>query len=309
MGSSQYSGPDVFLYPVEITPNNNNIVFKEAPGTGSETSVDYNITEGIWWIHLSNDNDFRNEYQSVLLDIQEAINNDGNIGGTYKFRELDKSGSDLGFSSLRLDQDNDPDGEDFQIDFANSTIPPEILGFKPDRTSAITDSSSISGTVSVYGKWQSPVTASNKTRSWNAQVMRSNTGGNAEINTWKPDTQTRMIKYHQVAGAHVYKYKAEDSSLASDAGLIQDDVNNGLEDLWRGLRIGDVLAIYNNGDDSNSLKPKSFSDETEPLSINESSNRQFREWISNEPNYAGEFYDIQFEAVIEDSSEIGPYRH
>jgi len=247
-------GTDRFFYPFVIDSSVNQLVFRE-------DGVDYTFTiePGVYWSHRVS---ATTSYQSVLIAIEDKINAQS-VTGNYQFQSHTISTDEFSNSSLKL-VDTNGSGLKFSWQFQNAsfTFNPGYLGFNRNRNITANSAKStdeLLSTMSILGQWLSPKQAAFKTRT-NEQrnVFRSDSGPNATINAWTPTEKTRNHKYHKIHAAHIYRYRALDSTEASEAGLTENDTNNTLEDLVEGMKIGAVgFTIYDKGENADALDPYS----------------------------------------------------
>jgi len=307
MGNS-YTGPDRFYYPIRVTTKNNRFVFKEE----SKTVVDDLILDiGLYWMHR--DSQIDSEYPSFYLAIENLLNTNGTLAGTYQFQIHTPSGG-LTNSSVSLVQTDDPNNDSITLKFNDGdwTMNRGWFGFPVNESSEPNGADRIDGTASILGAWQSPKTAAYKTRNRSSDVIRSNPGPNAVSNKWIPDTETRMFRYHEVATGHIYKYRAQDSTLATEAGLPTGDTNNAFEHLLSGMQISDTINIYNEGDSGNALVPTdgTFDGLVEACSVDQSTQKGLTDIITGEQQYGGQYYDLNWEMLIErDNVGFSGYDH
>lgn len=300
MSSSLYSGYVLLYYPIQLTTDNNQIVFDEG-GTTKTLTFD----PGIYWAI----DDLDLETEGVYTPLYEVIDDKltSEFSEFYDFFPITPTDYYL---DIGIELDGGSTSFSLNFSSSNFTMDPRLFGF-PESTSTDKSSSSekIQGTISQYGLWASHDTPSDLRYNKELEVFRSRQGPGARINQWTPDMGSRRIAFHgdsNMPAAFVYPEKANDSDLASQAGLAQNDTANGLRDVFESLPLGDVLAGYNYSSGDGRLAIEDI-DDNEILE-GKPSVSSFRDWIDDGMKYGNEAYDVEFElyekTAISDSTEF-----
>jgi len=302
---NDYEGLDRYFYPVLITQENNTLIVGEGV-------TDYTVTipPGVYWSHL--DSVVDSTYPSLQLEVVNQINNSG-VSATYGVGVLDLSDGDLRYSSLIWKQTSGSSvgGWGFKFSNRNNTFNSGYLGFQRELTTSNRSAGrDLNGEASLLGQWIAPVKAAYKLRDSSKKAFRSDQGPNASINSWTPPKEVRGFKYHKVHGAHVYRYRAKDSTEATEAGLPTGDTNNALEDMVKSMPDSRILAKHVSSQQSDAME---FNTESPPVSesyIAMSDEVKLTEIRGERTKWEGEHYDIEGGLIIyEDESALDGYQH
>lgn len=319
---SEILGPDRYFWPIYITDWENTFTFFEgdvSKATGDIVNIQ--VDPGIYYLHrdtAAHPAPYRSLYLELESELDAVRDDSGNgLNGTYRFGPRDLSDSDLGYSSLLLSQNADPDNEQFGylFDDADWSMNAGWFGFPREKTDSavysVAGSNILNGTVSILGQWQSPKKAAYKTRrNMTADSFESHSGPNSRRNKWLADSQIRMIRYIKINGAHVYRYRARDSGAADEAGLPINDVNNCFEDLWSAMQWGRILGVYDRGDQGNAMQFNAQNPRVNESWQTESQGVDFKQLISRDRKWDGEHLDLEFPAKLyENETVLDGYEH
>lgn len=228
-----------FLYPIEITSDNNLLVFR------NDASQYVSLTPGVYYAYRS---EVSSRWPSLYDAIETAVAQHPSVSGTYHF-ELATPAQSSGFVNSGLKLVRDAGTTTFGWNVSQGSFDYRLLGFNPENTLklASTQDTEPIGDYSRAGVWQAPQTAMPKISGNHTYEQYRNNArrGHEVVTRWGSDG-ARLLRFGWVAAGHVLPYKNERADYASTAGLAVEDHGNYWFDLWdQGVSTyRDVLAVY-----------------------------------------------------------------
>jgi len=304
-------GYDRWIYPIDIDSSNNTIVFKESDVSGQTATV--SLSTGRYWAVLTS-GIIPSPITSLYREIETTIGGASLPGaGTYTLERIDPTATQNTFakkSGLRLSY-SDTDLTEFGLLFsdANFTLPPELLGYLPGRsTDATTTGQQLDAPHTCSGTWSSPRVARKTDDTVYTQNHRRVTYDNQINDRWGGEAiQFRAFRYQNVPATHVRTGRATRGAYAKVGSLADNDENNVWEDVWEAMSDGsEAIVIHDHGDTDEDFANQS---EYELVRLTEKTldgDIEFEETI-DQKNRSAEFYDIQFE--IEANPDHSPYTY
>lgn len=230
-----YSGFDIFCYPIDITNNNNTIMFLY--GIGNPTIT---IPPGTYYNYLGPS--MGPGYPSLLAMIRDLMIAAVGYVGTFTFSY--SAPSDGGRAQWGLSLTRSSGGGEWG--FAGGTFDFSLLG----GMGATTSSNTWKSPMSYGGVWRSPSPATRKL--YNVQMEQYTNGGRGavrQVTRWGED-QIRMFEYAMVPAALVRPGRALKDKYADLAGIALNDQSNIFLDFWRAgiSSYRDILCIHDRGE-------------------------------------------------------------
>lgn len=247
LGNSRY-GIDWMARAFEIDSSNQDLVVSEA-GVGSDTLT---IAAATVWNH-ADASETSGDHNGLIYALEALLNASGTLTNTYTVAAATPSGSDLTNSGIEITASAAGGAAEFTLEFSDgsTTVNPRWFGWGESPGDQTSSSGVLASPYSLYATWQSPHAAHDK-RDARRQSMNSSTSDpvNAYRNPFKGHRR-RLMHYRFVPAGHVRRWAAEDSDIASDAGLPTGDINNAFADfLWEASASNeDILVVYDDGDD------------------------------------------------------------
>jgi len=246
-----YTAYDRYLWSVDITTSDNQIVITESGGS----AVAVTISADTYWAH--NDDDTDSTYPGLFKALEDALNASGSLSGTYTLESQTPTGSSLEGSGLRINSTVDftLNFTDTSTDTSGWTLDPRLLGWPEgqESDSDVSSSSTIADSpLSYYTSWVVPDAANDLRPSpISAQASSSPDASRAFTLRWDANTMVNA-HYMHLEGAHIFSSRATEAGEASFAGLPADDEHNALRDLWERCRdltgpsdtTSDILAVF-----------------------------------------------------------------
>lgn len=248
MASNNY-GLDRLLWQFTLDSSNDTLVL-ESSNSGTFTA-DLGLTSETIYMNHFDSLASPVPGQPFLFRLVQTINSAA-PDNQYDFESITPNGSDLTGSGVALVRTSGTAQFRIRWDAENCTLPRCLLGYERGRSTASpwSDANSPTGQInsplSICKVWHSPHKAHEKRRDPMSSVARSDDTENAYNLPWERK-RDRMLHYVDVYGALVWPVRANDATLASQAGLPTGDINNGFYDFWdQSARKGESFVIVHN---------------------------------------------------------------
>lgn len=288
-------GKDRWIRPVEITTANRRIVITE-----NSIQYDVDIATGTYWVYASSAPELTG-YPSLYVELVTALGL--NTLQPYAFAAADPAGgSNTDKRGLAMSSGG---GLDFSLDFSDAgfTFPPELLGFAPDRSADISDTSgTITGDRSLWGVWVSPRWARRKV-GFKHKQLNASTEDVHRASAYQMDygeTTRRVFEYAAVPGVLVREAAGAASDYTDVMGLASGDQNTAFETIWSALaELETCLVLHDMGDDADALAitDAEFDGKREYVRLATPDARASLENIAEITHPAGEFWTLTVPTV------------
>jgi len=220
-----------FLYPIEITADNNTAVFQQA-------GIDFYVilTPGTYYAYQGQ---VSTKWPSLYDALESAINAEVNEAYTFESDrpiqsdEFDKAG----ITTVR--NSGGAGGAEYgwgwRTGFGDFDY--RLLGFNADTGDHLTSfGDEVFSDFSRYGVWQSPRPMGFATPKIGFYASKEQYRNNARrdhvVNQRWGDDEYRLIRFREVPEGHVYPNTNDDTSFATAAHLATSDHGNYWHDLW-----------------------------------------------------------------------------
>lgn len=251
MASGNYDIDKIF-WPITLTKSNDALVVSEDGGVRESLvrfSVDSDIVTFPATLYNHKDTTFAAgasvSHFALLHQLEAALNNNTTLQNTYSVTANTPTGSDLTNSGITIARASGTNQFNLEWAGASTTVDPRWFGW-PAGASDTGLGTSHDSPGSIWAVWQSPVVAHDKRRRPTQVASRSDGSAHAKSVIWDSPLR-RQVTWQPVRGAHVWNDRADDATLASEAGLPTGDTRNALQDLWwESARAGDVLLFAPN---------------------------------------------------------------
>lgn len=289
------NGKDRWIRPIEITTDNRRIVITE---DGIQYDVD--LSTGTYWVYASSASELAG-YPSLYVEVITALGL--NTLQLYSFAAADPSGGTN--TDKRGIAMSSAGGLDFSLDFSDAgfTFPPELLGFAPDRSADIADTSgTITGDRSLWGSWVSPRWARRKLGLKHKRLVAS-TEDVHRASAYQMDygeTVRTVFEYAAVPGVLVREAAGAASDYTDVMGLASGDQNAAFETIWSALaELETCIVLHDSGDDADALDltDASFDGKREYVRLATPDARASLENIGEITHPAGEFWTLTIPTV------------
>lgn len=290
-------GVDRWLYPIEITAENNGFVVEDSvDGVRALT-----IPAGIYYQALG---DLPTGKTGLWAAIKTALDAGD---GTYSIAAGTPSSSSLINSGVIVSK-NGAAGISIRMDQAGFTMDKRLWGYPYDRsTEAVLTLDTTPSQLSIFSKWQSANVldgaATDKRRVKEKEIYASTqkTRSTTRQNTARDTREIRTIVYEYVPGLHVYPgaIRAGDASYTGTAGLPSGDENNAFEDVWdSGSELNEIIIIHDEGDEDLSVTTHPY----EIVLFDRLGQREFFSECVELMRSGGEMYRISTDLLIMSST-------
>lgn len=290
-------GPDRWLYPIEITAENNGIVWDDNGFPLTTT-----ITPGTYYAH--DDVTINSTYPSLYATIRAAMVAESLANGdasTYTMAAatptLSSSQTNAGLKIISTAP---------MVWFASGTINKTgALGYIYNGADSA-EASEVTSPYTCKGAWTPPEYASDK-RAAPKRVLSY-----SSLYTEREDTYAlnrgartgRAFRYEFIGAAHVFNTRANDAAYAAAGGLAQYDVHNALEDLWGSMALlNDIIVVQRQASQALTLLVAGQGYEVVRLETVEAASElmSLLELVAS----GGEFYNVNIPTIITNPGDYG----
>lgn len=300
-------GPDRHYYPVVVS-STSYLYFEEGG-----TTVSISISAGRYYLHRDSSRD--STHKSLLLFIENKLNNNANLANTYQFFANPPYPNDGGSpdnSSLGLMRTaGTAMGWGFSFGSYNWTFDPMYLGIPDDQSADIITSATVLEDELFMpqmnrGKWRSfnmiDGAASDKTADPFKYIKQSTKDAKRGRRQKYYERDKRSFRYDLVPGAHVWPHRANDQASAKTGSSKTGDNNNAFYWYWDAASEPDsdtqlgaeILIVHDEGDDDLLV-------DSHPYEVvrwnNEKQLQNFRACLDLKRT-RGEMYEVTFDTLV-----------
>lgn len=242
-------GPDRWLYPIEITADNNGIHF-------DDNGFDLTTTIGVGTYYAHDDVSINSTYPSLYAAVRAAMvaeslsNGDTSTFTMAAATPTSSTGVIMGGLAITTDVGRS------MLWYADGTINKTgALGYIYNGADS-PETETVTSPYSIAGAWDPPEYATDL-RGIPNTVLDYSTEYTERADFYvlnRGDRTLRTAIYEYIPSAHVYTSRADDADYAAAGGLGLGDTHNAFERLWAWYKLGsDIIVVHRNATQSLNL--------------------------------------------------------
>lgn len=242
-------GPDRWLYPIEITADNNGIHF-------DDNGFDLNTTIAAGTYYAHDDVTINSTYPSLYANIKAAMVAASLDSGDSSTFTVAAATPTVSTGLLNGGIAISTNAGRTLVWYADGTINKTgCMGYIYNGADSAEDET-VTSPYSLFGCWQPPEYATDL-RGIPQTIIDYSTEYTERTDFYALQRGSRVMRtalYDYIPSAHVYASRANDADYAAAGGLGVGDVFNAFESLWNQWRLGeDIIVVHRNATQSLNL--------------------------------------------------------